>query len=266
MKAKTEEFLYLLLWTSDRLLNPTLRNLTDTFETWAYRNGLRQQLSRLERKAFLESQIVNDKNGNVVERLYRLTETGRIRALGGRDPVQQWKRPWDGYWRLVLFDVPEKNKKCRLHLQRYLREHAFGHMQKSVWITPDPLDAAVLNLSGGGEDVGTLATFTVQAASGETAASIVVKAWDFQKINHNYRQCINVLEAFPNEKQLNALSLAQLQRWARQEQGTWFSAVQSDPLLPAILLPAAYLGQQAWRKRTEVLSKAGELIRCISIK
>ena len=29
-----------------------------------------------------------------------------MHALGGRDPQEQWARPWDGRWRLVLFDVP----------------------------------------------------------------------------------------------------------------------------------------------------------------
>src|SRR6266513_1066496 len=40
------------------------------------------------------------------DRLYRLTAQGRLHALGGRDPQEQWARPWDGRWRLVLFDVP----------------------------------------------------------------------------------------------------------------------------------------------------------------
>jgi hypothetical protein len=54
MKAKTEELLYLLLWSTDQLMRPTFRNLTDSFETWAYRNGLFQELARLERRHLLE--------------------------------------------------------------------------------------------------------------------------------------------------------------------------------------------------------------------
>ena len=56
MKAKTEELLYLLLWTADQLCRPTFRNLTDTFEQWAYRQGFHRQLWELERRQFLESQ------------------------------------------------------------------------------------------------------------------------------------------------------------------------------------------------------------------
>ena len=39
VQPKTEELLNLLLWSTDQLMNPSFRNLTDSFETWAYRNG-----------------------------------------------------------------------------------------------------------------------------------------------------------------------------------------------------------------------------------
>jgi hypothetical protein len=40
MRAKTEELLYMLLWASEMLWHPTFRNFTESFEDWAYRNGL----------------------------------------------------------------------------------------------------------------------------------------------------------------------------------------------------------------------------------
>ena len=49
MQPKTEEFLNLLLWSADLLARPTFRNLTDSYESWAYRNGLMRQVATLER-------------------------------------------------------------------------------------------------------------------------------------------------------------------------------------------------------------------------
>ena len=57
MKAKTEELLYLLLWTCERLVRPTFRNLTDSFESWVYRNGFNRQLAELERRKLVESSL-----------------------------------------------------------------------------------------------------------------------------------------------------------------------------------------------------------------
>jgi hypothetical protein len=54
VQPKTEEVLNLLLWSADMLARPTFRNLTDSYESWAYRNGLLRQATTLERRQLLE--------------------------------------------------------------------------------------------------------------------------------------------------------------------------------------------------------------------
>ena len=127
MRPKTEEFLNLLLWSAEMLARPTFRNLTDSYESWAYRNGLMRQIATLERQQLLE------RDGSAPDdRLYRLSAQGRLHVLGGRDPEERWTRPWDGEWRLVLFDVPMgQNAQCE-RLRRYLRDKGFGYVQNSV--------------------------------------------------------------------------------------------------------------------------------------
>src|SRR5262245_35949359 len=98
MKTRTAELLYLMLWTCGTLARPTFRNLTDTFESWAYRNGLQRQLDELERRKLVESQRSPSRGSTPLARAMRLTEAGRILALGGREPPAQWGRRWDGYW------------------------------------------------------------------------------------------------------------------------------------------------------------------------
>jgi hypothetical protein len=41
----------------------------------------------------------------------------------------------------------------------------------------------------------------------------------------------------------------------------WLDAVTHDPLLPGRIRPSDYLGQQAWRRRVEVLRDAGRQLR-----
>ena len=43
---------------------------------------------------------------------------------------------WDGYWRLVIFDIPEKNGKARRALSQKLNEMEFFPLQKSVFVCP----------------------------------------------------------------------------------------------------------------------------------
>lgn len=43
---------------------------------------------------------------------------------------------WDGKWRVVFFDIPEKKRKARNALREKLRDFGFYEMQKSVFVLP----------------------------------------------------------------------------------------------------------------------------------
>ncbi len=252
MRAKTEELLYLLLWSADQLARPTFRNLTESFESWAYRNGFLRELAELERRRFLERNAAEMR----ATRLYRLTTEGRLRALGGRDPEAQWSRPWDGRWRLVLFDVPLAANSHRVRLWRYLSNRGFGYLQDSVWISPHPLTEEVRLLASAKIDVESLILLEAKPCAGESNADIVGGAWDFDRINSFYSRHLGVLSEKPTVKRNSETNAKALRRWAEAERIAWKDAVSADPLLPKELLPAAYLGRRAWQRRIKVLEKA----------
>jgi phenylacetic acid degradation operon negative regulatory protein len=256
MQPKTEELLYFLLWSAEKLLRPTFRNLTDSYESWAYRNGLLHQIANLERRQLLERDPRSQS-----DRLYRLTEQGRLHALGGRDPQAQWARHWDGRWRLVLFDVPTGQDARRERLRRYLRSRSFGCLQGSVWITPDPVHGEREILAGGEINVESLLLLEARPAAGESDAELVQGAWDFGQINERYERHLQVLERCPTGKLSDTSAANALRRWAADEREAWGAAVQIDPLLPERLLPAKYLGRRAWERRKAVLRSAGERVR-----
>src|SRR6266446_9532087 len=252
VKARTEEFLNFLLWSSEKLTRPTFRNLTASYESWAFRNRLYRQVDALEGQQLLErdSRAPDD-------RVYRLTWQGRLRALGGRDPQARWSREWDGRWRLVLFDVPTAQNSHRTRLRRYLRDKGFGYLQNSVWITPDSLADERQLLGGGKINVETLILLEATPCAGETDGEIVAGAWDFERINRRYTRHLKILDERPGGTLGNEVAARALLRWAAAERDAWLDAVTNDPLLPERILPSDYLGQQAWRRRIEVLWKAG---------
>ena len=258
MKSKTDELLYMLLWTCDMIARPTFRNLTDSFECWAYRNGFRQQLARLERQDLVESQ-----GETRSDRAYRLTDEGRLQALGGRDPEERWGRRWDGKWRLVLFDYPQAKANARDKLRWHLRCRGFGYLQNSVWITPDSLEEEKRLFAGTTVDVESLILLEARPAAGETDAEIVAGAWDFVRVNRRYEDYLTLMETPPTQATDRFNTAKALQRWCREERLAWNEAVSSDPLLPDRLLPAGYLGKLAWRTRTKVLGELAESMRLL---
>jgi len=242
-------------------MRPTFRNLTDSYESWAYRNGLLPRVSLLEQKQLLERD-----SGKPPDRVYRLTAKGRLHALGGRDPQERWSRDWDGRWRLVLFDVPVARDSDRKRLRRYLAQRGFGCLQNSVWVTPDSLEQERRILVGGKINVESLILLEARPCAGESDAEIVAGAWDFERINERYVRLMKTLDERPTAVLRNDAAARALLRWSAAERQAWLAAVTNDPLLPARILPDKYLGRTAWSRRVGVLREASRQMRTFKIE
>ena len=62
--------------------------------------------------------------------------------------AEQYRIPapirWDGRWRVVMFDVPEKKRRVRDELRALLMRAGFLRLHDSVWVHPYPCDDFVL--------------------------------------------------------------------------------------------------------------------------
>jgi phenylacetic acid degradation operon negative regulatory protein len=260
MKARTEEFLYYLSWTLDRWMHPTFLNLTDSFESWAYKNGLLRQIKALEERKFLES-IPGISN----KRLVRLTEKGRIHSLGGRDPREWWSRPWDKLWRLVVYDVPRKDNATRDQFRSYLKARNYGFLQDSVWISPHPFEEERSLIKHVKPGVRSLILLEARPAANERPQDVVLGAWPFKGIQGDYAHYIEHLKKLPQDPLINLESVERFRGWANLERSMWLKLMEVDPLLPDCLLPRGYLGQKAWRKRSRVHQKARDLLSTFTL-
>jgi len=74
-----------------------------------------------------------------------LTKKGEDKMLGDffkNMKVQKPEKP-DGYWRVVMFDIPNRHKWARDGFRQKLREMGFYQLQESVFITPYPCEKEV---------------------------------------------------------------------------------------------------------------------------
>jgi len=66
-----------------------------------------------------------------------LTDKGRLRALTyDFENMKIGKKEWDGKWRFIVFDVPEKFRAGRDALREKIKQLGFYELQKSVFIFP----------------------------------------------------------------------------------------------------------------------------------
>jgi len=259
MKAKTDLFLYRLQWLAEKPLRPTYFNLEQSFEGWAYQNGLLNQIHQLEAQGFLES-TQDPASG---KRLHRLTEAGRSQALGKRDPEKAWAAPWDHQWRLFLFDIPERESSKRRQLNRALTKAGCGCLQGSVWIAPATPPEIEELVAGDDPDCKHLLLLLANSKGRKVDAKMVEGAWDFEAINRKYQKLQETLDLFPQVVRCHTRdSLAQ---WTAAENAASRAALQIDPLLPSELLPKHYIGQRVWKSRGKVLAQAARLAPSLAI-
>lgn len=106
------------------------------FEDFAYnpmlvgrdlkQSELSREIKRLRERGLID--FVND------EKLaYRLTDKGKQKTIWENLNLDGGK--WDGRWRLVIFDIPEKRRQARNLLRDSLKKWGFTHWQQSVWVT-----------------------------------------------------------------------------------------------------------------------------------
>ena len=55
----------------------------------------------------------------------------------------QYKKEVDGIWRIVIFDIPETQRKVRNFLRQKLKQLGFKLWQNSIWISPYALAPGV---------------------------------------------------------------------------------------------------------------------------
>lgn len=110
----------------------TVADFLDEPHRWAFTGyrkninygSLHRAIQRLRKEDFIET----PKDGHRI--LLKLTDKGR-QTLILKKLLED--NNWDGKWRLVIFDIPEKHKKLRNVFRARLRQWQFVPWQKSVW-------------------------------------------------------------------------------------------------------------------------------------
>lgn len=244
------ETLDVLFWGMEVLRRPMGH---PPFEAWQRRYGSLSAIARLERAHLLQ------REKHAKRLVYHVTDLGRLMSLGGRHPEQQWQRPWDGQWRMLIFDLPAGQKAVRGRLLRWLRRNGFGYLQDSVWIHPNPIPELADALREFRYDVESCTLLEAHCCAGYNNAALVSGAWKFELINKRYETLISQAEGLlrhlpaPSDREL-------LQQRLREQRRGWRNATEFDPFLPQTLHPRDYLGPRAWDIHREVMSRLAMLL------
>lgn len=151
---------------------------------------------------------------------------------------------WDGKWRIVIFDIPEKQRPNRWSLRHKLKDLGFGNLQKSAFISPYPLLGIVNRYAS---DLGIkqfMQTFEITKLDNDK--KVIAKVWPIDKINDSYNQFIYEIDN--NKKDIY---------WplrAKSLELEFIEIYKLDPQLPKEFLPDNWAGIKAYKKFKELVN------------
>jgi len=96
-----------------------------------YKYRANSSLKKLMRDGYIIEKIINSR------KVFILTNKGKLRYESLKE---HRNKKWDGKWRLVSFDVYEKNRNKRNLLRKELQSYGFQMIHQSMWAYPYPCD------------------------------------------------------------------------------------------------------------------------------
>ncbi len=109
------------------------------------RRSVTRSLRRLSEQKLVEERVLADGSFKLVLTAEGKRQAQRLDLFGQSIRFRKPKR-WDGKWRVVMFDIPEKSRTFRDILREHLREMRFYRLQQSVFVSPYPFEKPLQEL------------------------------------------------------------------------------------------------------------------------
>lgn len=154
----------------------------------------------------------------------RLTSSGKANFY--RDfPIFRFQdKKWDGYWTVVSYDIPEKQKILRNYLSKKLQRLGFGMWQKSVYISPHDFGVDVREWIDS-NDLTDYVSVSKSRELSQDEKKLAKQVFDLDRLEDNYLDI------------LSKISLSKGEKVPENIRNEYLLLLLTDPFLPAELLP-----------------------------
>ena len=234
-----DEMITLLSASADRVLSGGARAIYG--HCYPSQRAFHASIARLRKKGLV---VMPHSDGSLPG--LQLTPKGTARLPAYYTPLHHWSKRWNQWWYVLMFDVPETERRYRNTLRAFLKGLRFGCLQKSVWVTPrdvrpeyDDLDRAA-----GVDSIAFL--FEARTVLGHGNQSVVREAWNFDRLEEIQTRYILFAQANLALLSEGGFSEKDLMQLLREENMAYTQAMSTDPLLPEELHPKGYAGKQVF--------------------
>ncbi|MFF1551223.1 PaaX family transcriptional regulator C-terminal domain-containing protein [Rhodococcus erythropolis] len=154
--------------------------------------------------------------------------------------------PWDGYWHLVGFAIPESSRKARDALRTRVVYLGGALVQGGLYVSPHAWEPYVLDAAAEldvEQHLSSLTTRDLKVGRLEDPVKIAAQLWPLDEIAAGYERLLDVatvrLEKLQNTPGTDAVTMT------IELAAEFTRAMEPDPLLPPELLPTNWIGTRA---------------------
>ncbi len=249
-KGLTRDLLILLATLVDEIDAFSYKNIMRRIscDGWYKRSSVGPTVSRLLSVGEIEKV---EKGGSAY---YRLTSRGSNKLKENIPILNLAAKPWDGRWRIVIFDIKETKKFLRDAFRFKLLSLGFGQWQKSVYLSPHEIEQEINQYLQAKHLFPSAVCLVARQGDLGDDRALANRVWKLDDLNDDYQEfiedCLDLGESMKKNR-INEEKIRNL--WFNYEE-----LIMKDPYLPKELLPKEWLAgkarrefSQLWRQLTE---------------
>jgi len=165
----------------------------------------------------------------------KITDKGKS-YLGQNFPQLFLKnQKWDGYWRIIVFNIKESERYKRDKLRNYLIKIKFAPLSDGVWVSPLPIFGVINDLAGD--------SIYIEGKLQRKEEEQIMLYHKIIEINNEYGRLCIALKKAKNLQDRDTIPILKSQ---------FLEVLARDPQMPIKLLPKEWLGTKAKRLFTNV--------------
>lgn len=195
----------------------------------------------------IDNVLTNDQQDKSEQsKKYKLTENG-FYALCLVFPFFRYiKDTWDGKWRILSYEIPEKKRELRDKLRREVSGWGLGPWHRSFWLTPHPITENLKKLVSQKEEEQYIQAFESEHVFGDKNI-LIEKVWQKTALDKKYRDLFKGWHDILSKEQDKVEKL-------KQVIDNYVMILKIDPGLPPELIGQTWIGFESFQIFKEIRS------------
>jgi len=170
---------------------------------------------------------------------YQITQSGLAELSLFFPYVRFTNFSWDGLYRIITYEIPEKRRKLRDSLRREISGWGLGPWHRSFWLTPHPITKVLQSLVKNTDYEEYVQAFEGQPVVGDPKI-LMEKVWRVSQIEKEYRNMFKQWHEFLSDQSLSK------EEKLKKIVNRYIDILKVDPGLPQEMVGKAWIGVEAW--------------------